>query len=271
MQGKPSCLTCPPPESHQPCTSDSEPRQPQTSVMAHIANCMRSDSEMSPVYITLETSSRMVSHPAPLHIAMNYHLPRRSRSLRDIQAARDSQSPTIPHSKSPSLATLHQPTASKYQLWPSAKSPVGLPKPKESSDKLAALSAGRSGTSLSDTAVLPESSLPFWQRTGSLSRRRKVSVPELGNTMTTVQEMSIDSRKCELIFTMAERWLTMSSSNDSRKASSPQAFLRSFRPREILQCSRHQLEDRTIWRCNDGLCNRSLPRPISARQRPSLL
>lgn len=135
--------------------------------MAHIANCMRSDSEMSPVYITLETSSRM--------------------------AARDSQSPTIPHSKSPSLATLHQPTASKYQLWPSAKSPVGLPKPKESSDKLAALSAGRSGTSLSDTAVLPESSLPFWQRTGSLSRRRKVSVPELGNTMTTVQEMSIDS------------------------------------------------------------------------------
>lgn len=199
MQGKPSCLTCPPPESHQPCTSDSEPRQPQTSVMAHIANCMRSDSEKSPVYITLETSSRMVSHSAPLHIAMNYHLPRRSRSLRDIQATRDSQSPTISsHSKSPSLATLQQPSTSRYQLWPSAKSPVGLPKHPESSDKLAALSAGRSATSLSDTAVLPESSLPFWQRTGSLSRRRKVSVPELGNTMTTVQEMSIDSRKCEL-------------------------------------------------------------------------
>ncbi|CAN9459455.1 unnamed protein product [Alternaria alternata] len=126
---------------------------------------------------------------------MNYHLPRRSRSLRDIQAARDSQSPSASsHTKSPSLAALHQPAASKYQLWPSAKSPVGLSKPNQSSDKFAALSAGRSSTSLSDTAVLPESSLPFWQRTGSLSRRRKVSVPELGSTMTTVQEMSIDSR-----------------------------------------------------------------------------
>ncbi|RYN34722.1 hypothetical protein AA0112_g5173 [Alternaria arborescens] len=125
---------------------------------------------------------------------MNYHLPRRSRSLRDIQAARDSQSPSASsHTKSPSLAALHQPAASKYQLWPSAKSPVGLSKPNQSSDKFAALSAGRSSTSLSDTAVLPESSLPFWQRTGSLSRRRKVSVPELGSTMTTVQEMSIDS------------------------------------------------------------------------------
>jgi hypothetical protein len=28
-----------------------------------------------------------------------------------------------------------------------------------------------------------------------LSRRRKISVPELGNTMTTVQEVPIDSRK----------------------------------------------------------------------------
>lgn len=97
--------------------------------------------------------------------------------------------------KSPSLATLTQPTASKYQLWPPAKSPVvGLSKSNTSSDRLAALSVGRSSTSLSDTAVLPES-VPFWQRAGSLSRRRKVSVPELGNTMTTVQEMAIDSRE----------------------------------------------------------------------------
>jgi hypothetical protein len=247
MQGKPSCLTCPPPESHQPCTSDSEPRQPQTSVMAHIANCMRSDSEKSPVYITLETSSRMVSLPAPLYIAMNYHLPRRSRSLRDIQAARDSQSPTLSHSKSPSLATLHQPTASKYQLWPSAKSPVGPSKPNQSSDKLAALSAGRSSTSLSDTAVLPESSLPFWQRTGSLSRRRKVSVPELGNTMTTVQEMSIDSRKFALVSALSERWLTMFFSHYPRKATPPQALLRGFWSRTIVQCPRYKLENRAFW------------------------
>jgi hypothetical protein len=90
--------------------------------------------------------------------------------------------------KSPSSTNLPQ-TASKYQLWPSARGPVG-----SSSDKLAALSVGRSGTSLSDTAVLPET-VPFWQRAGSMSRRRKVSVPELSSTMTTVQEMPVDSRK----------------------------------------------------------------------------
>lgn len=126
---------------------------------------------------------------------MNYHLPRRSRSLRDLQATRDSPSPAASHSKSPSLASTSQPIASKYQIWPLAKTPVGTPKPSQSSDKVAALAAGRSATSLSDTAVLSDNSLPFWQRTASLSRRRKVSVPELGNTMTTVQEMSIDSRK----------------------------------------------------------------------------
>ena len=50
-------------------------------------------------------------------------------------------------------------------------------------------------TSLSDTAVPAAEVLPFWQRSGSLSRRRKVSVPELGGTMTTVQETAIDSRE----------------------------------------------------------------------------
>jgi hypothetical protein len=72
---------------------------------------------------------------------------------------------------------------------------VGLTKNNTSYDKITALAVGRSSTSLSDSAALPES-VPFWQRTSALARRRKVSVPELGNTMTTVQEMAIDSRKC---------------------------------------------------------------------------
>jgi hypothetical protein len=195
MQGRPSCLTCPPLQSHQPCTSDSEPRQPQTIAMSHIASCMRSDTHSLPVYINQETSSRiMVRVPHPISVSMNYHLPRRSCSLRDLQATRDSNQSASPLPKSPSLAALTQPGAPKYQFWPSTKSPLGPSKPNQSSDKLAALAVSRSGTSLSDTAVLPES-LPFWQRTGSLSRRRKVSVPELGSTMTTVQEMPLDSRK----------------------------------------------------------------------------
>jgi hypothetical protein len=139
------------------------------------------------------------------YLEMSFHLPRRSRSLREIQATRDTTTINLPNAslaKSPSLASLSQPTsatsASRYQLWPASRSPVGQqqqqPKHSSSFDKISALSVGRSSTSLSDTAVLPES-VPFWQRTSALARRRKVSVPELGNTMTTVQEMAIDSRK----------------------------------------------------------------------------
>lgn len=194
MQGTSSCLKCPPPESHQPCTSYSDPRAPQTSTMTHIASCIRPDADKSSVYMTQETSSTLTVRRTSLSVQMNYQSPHPSCSLTDFQIAKEPTFPKVPLAKSPSLGTLTQPTASRYQLWPLARSPVGLSKPNPLSDKLAALSVGRSSTSLSDTAVLPET-LPFWQRTGSLSRRRKVSVPELGNTMTTVQEMAIDSRK----------------------------------------------------------------------------
>lgn len=188
MQGTPLCLTNPLSESHLPCTSDSEPREPQTTTMTHIASCMRPDAVKSSVYITQETSNRM-SVRAQEHInpSMNYHLPRRSCSLRDLQSAKDLGVSSSPILKSPSTTSLPQ-TSTKYQLWPAARSPVGT-----SSEKLAALSVGRSGTSLSDTAV-PLETAPFWQRAGSMSRRRKVSVPELQGTMTTVQEMPVDSR-----------------------------------------------------------------------------
>ena len=165
--------------------------------MAHIASCIRPDVDTAAVYITQEASSKVSRRTPRLpsrSLPMHRQLPRRSRSLKDLQAASDASLPTRSLSKTPSLANLNQPTTSRYQLWPAAKSPLGQPRPNTSSDKLAALSIARSSTSLSDTAVLPES-LPFWQRAGSLSRRRKVSVPELGSTMTTVQEMAVDSRK----------------------------------------------------------------------------
>ena len=169
--------------------------------MTHIANCMRSDPDQMSFYITLDESCcsmvRLPSPPPPPRPAppqMNYHLPRRSRSLRETHASQDTAAPTAPS---------QPPASSKYQLWPAAKSPPTCSKSSYASDKLAALSAGRSPTSLSDTALPPESSLPFWQRTGSLSRRRKVSVPELGNTMTTVQEMPIDSRKSFFSFVLS--------------------------------------------------------------------
>ncbi|KAF1929231.1 uncharacterized protein M421DRAFT_60902 [Didymella exigua CBS 183.55] len=143
--------------------------------MTHIASCMRPDAVRTSVYINQETSYRMSVRAAHKHTTsfnLNEPMPRRSWSLRDIQATKDSNLPRA---------------TSRYQLWLSAKSPVGSP-----SDKLAALSVGRSGTSLSDTAV-PAETVPFWQRSGSMSRRRKVSVPELSGMMTTVQEIPIDS------------------------------------------------------------------------------
>lgn len=159
---------------------------------------------------------------------MNYHLPRRSRSLRDLQAPQDSLSPATTQAKSPPLSSQPptQQAPSKYQLWLSAKSPALGSKTSHSADRVAALAAGRSPTSLSDTALLSENSLPFWQRTGSLSRRRKVSVPELGSTMTTVQEMPLDSRKSKCCFCwLSVQLLTFGFSNHPGKTTSPQAFI----------------------------------------------
>lgn len=200
MQETRSCLICSPPESHQPCTPDGDPRVAQTIAMTHIVSCMRPDADKASVYIAQETSSRILVRPTERYNLMDCHTPHLfSCSLQDLQTFRDQNGLGTPFSKSPSLATLTQGAASRFPFWPSSKSPIGLSRSNGSSEKLAALSVGRSSTSLSDTAALPES-VPFWQRTGSLSRRRKVSVPELGNTMTTVQEMSIDSRKssCKL-------------------------------------------------------------------------
>lgn len=172
--------------------------------MAHIANCMRPVADKSAVHITQETATKPnVRCPRPLYppkrqtlalTQMDSQLPRRSQSLRNLQAFKDPKEPQPPLDKSPSLLNLHlQPAPFKYHLWPSSKSHLGLIRPAHS-DKSTALSMGRSSSSLSDTAVSPET-VPLWQRGSPLARRRKVSVPELGGTMATVQEVSIDSRK----------------------------------------------------------------------------
>lgn len=162
--------------------------------MTHIASCMRPADPSSPVYITMETSfldpvSPATTNPTLFHMA--FTAPRRSKSLRNLKAdPEESVDSVFSLDKTPSAST------SKYQFWPSAssKSPVTQSRAIFSSDRLSALSMGRSPTSLSDTVVTQET-VPFWQRSSSLARRRKVSVPELGTTMTTVQEMPIDSRK----------------------------------------------------------------------------
>lgn len=137
---------------------------------------------------------------------MNYHLPRRSKSLRNLQADPSPLDPAPLLEKSPSIISPQASSGSlsRYQLWPS-KSPATQSRSTFASDKLSALSVGRSSSSLSDTVVAQET-VPFWQRSGSLARRRKVSVPELGPTMTTVQEMPIDSRMANPVISCLVRY-----------------------------------------------------------------
>ena len=162
--------------------------------MTHISNCMRPDVDKANVYIALETSPTKspVSWHFPFTLMLHQGL-RRSHSLKETQIVKETV--RAPERRPSRLGLQQQSTTSKYQLWPPAsRSLAGLARPLLLSDRSMALSMGRSPTSLSDTAVSPEN-IPFWHRGGSLSRRRKISVPELGSTMTTVQETTVDSRK----------------------------------------------------------------------------
>ncbi|KAF2460608.1 Up-regulated during septation-domain-containing protein [Lineolata rhizophorae] len=135
--------------------------------MTHIANCMRTDAEN-------------------LCFAEETVQPPRNNAL--MEAAKMVESQALPRRQ------LKHSKSQKFQLQP----PEGNPQSSSSqvspnTDKSIALSAGRSPTSLSDTAVGRDGLGIFRSRAGSISRRRKVSVPELGSTMTTVQEQSVDS------------------------------------------------------------------------------
>ncbi|KAF2839520.1 hypothetical protein M501DRAFT_1002952 [Patellaria atrata CBS 101060] len=146
----------------------------KSQAMTHIANCMRLDTTKANVYIGEETSWLRNSYQDEKEVTRVYE-------------RRPSGSPVQPTSAT---------STSRYQLWPTSgrKSPSGLSPPLPGSEKSMALSMGRSPTSLSDTAVAPPPTPgALRSRAGSLSRRRKVSVPELGASMTTVQETALDS------------------------------------------------------------------------------
>lgn len=87
----------------------------------------------------------------------------------------------------------------KYNLWPRPPKPQAVQNPYPSSEKTMALLAGRSPTALSDTSVNLQKGT-IWRRGGSLSNRRKISVPELGGTPKIVLGggSSMDSRKFPL-------------------------------------------------------------------------
>ena len=151
--------------------------------MAHIANCMRRTLDRTDsVYIMEETlsfsptvSRLLVSSPQQLtNVAKTALSPKESAEY----SARN--------------------LAGKYNLWPRPLKPQVVQwNPNLSSERTMALSVGRSPTALSDTSVNLQKNAVFWRRGGSLSNRRKISVPELGSQPRLAMEShsSVDSRK----------------------------------------------------------------------------
>lgn len=118
----------------------------------------------------------------------------------------EAQTPSDSFKESAEL-TERNPTI-KYNLWPRPPKPQAVQtmpwNPYLNSEKTMALSAGRSPTALSDTSVNLQKGTT-WRRGGSLSNRRKISVPELGGTPKVVLggNSSMDSRKFFIVSNQA--------------------------------------------------------------------
>lgn len=93
---------------------------------------------------------------------------------------------------------MQHPEARKYQLFPKEQQlrPVAAGKQLDPEQAFAA-AMNQSGEKTEKTEKTEKSSLRLRIREHNLTRRRKVSVPELG-PMTTVQEVPMDSRELYL-------------------------------------------------------------------------
>lgn len=158
--------------------------------MTHIANCIReSVLDRSQMHISDDISARNVS--LDLQLCALPPLANCNPSPKEPERP-DSRTSNRPPSRSQSTRR-GQP---RYQLWPSKKTPAPTSRSQFSPEKQMALSIQRSATAMGD-AIVTNDSYAARSRHGSLSRRRKVSVPELQapTPMATLQEGLMDSRK----------------------------------------------------------------------------
>jgi hypothetical protein len=170
--------------------------------MTHIANCMRRTFDKpDTVYIMEET-------PTPPIVSPNINSPcvelgalrPNCGPLTTCQSGNTISEPSEKLDKTEQLVVGRSQQSFKYQLWPRPSKAAQSFAPTLLTEKNMALAMGRSPTSLSDTLVNFEKNTTFWRRGGSLSNRRKISVPELSSNakMVTVQETAMDSRMCLL-------------------------------------------------------------------------
>ena len=91
---------------------------------------------------------------------------------------------------------MHQPESRKYQLFP--KGNQTATKVLDPEQAFAHAMSQSSKTEKSDKLAAASNGLRIRIKEHNLTRRRKISVPDLG-PMTTVQEVAMDSRKCILL------------------------------------------------------------------------
>ena len=138
----------------------------------------------------------------PKDTVLDNHPTRASTGIRfDMHLSSMAQSgaksePTTPerHPQASTTSPNRLLTMSKYQLWPRLKKKSEHKR--QASDDIVVNSQKRSPSSLSDTSVPPPNLGPTY-RGGSLSQRRKISVPELRKKPAPENFPSplIDSRK----------------------------------------------------------------------------
>lgn len=113
---------------------------------------------------------------------------------------------------------MQHPQARKYQLFPKDKQlpPVTAGKQLDSEQAVAPMDSS------SEKSEKEKSSLRSRIKEHNLTRRRKVSVPELG-PMTTVQEVAMDSREYSVLGCLPSTLLNINS-HHSRTASTPRTI-----------------------------------------------
>lgn len=119
---------------------------------------------------------------------------------------------------------MFQPDGKKYQLFPKGGL-TGTSKGLDPEQAFAHAISQSPKTEKSDKLSAATNGLRLRIKEHNLTRRRKISVPELG-PMTTVQETSMDSRKCfpgEAVILIALGPSTDRGSHHSRTTCSPRA------------------------------------------------
>ena len=160
--------------------------------MAHIAECLLdSDADEFTLSLNNYIAKALSTQSSDESVCNHFTIPCRWPKLTllllsQLQLGRASPS----QDKQPFVWRMHQ-AERKYQLFPTGKQLPACPGKSLDPEQAFALAMGQNGEKSEKTN--PGAGLRIRIKEHNLTRRRKVSVPDLG-PMTTVQEHALDSR-----------------------------------------------------------------------------